>query len=163
MRRIIFTALALALLNPTLTSAQTQPKSGSTCPRWGEVKGKALCVQVAPGVYVWGAVPSPIADRLRGVPTPTAAPTPATAPSPASAAGPRDVIPEGTHLVNVDVRPGVYRANPLGSESCYADTEDRAGTILEQEVGSGSVILRVDARAYSVTNRRCGPMTRIGD
>ena len=152
MRRLLaVAAMTAAIASPAGAQA---PKAGGACPKasWGATSGRLVCVQTGASKYVWGAVPT------------AAAATPATTPATVAAAqGPRDSIPEGTHLVGVDVRPGVYRATPTGSGNCYADTQDRAGKILEQEVGKGSVIIRVDAAAFSVTNSSCGVMTRIGD
>ena len=52
---------------------------------------------------------------------------------------------------------------PDGRFQCYADTKNKKGDILEQELGppGESVIIRFQSGAYTFTSRRCGTWKKV--
>ena len=72
-------------------------------------------------------------------------------------------ITDGSYLVGTEIALGTYKSSGGGS-LCYADTQDKAGNILEQEVGAqgASVIIRILSGAYTFKSSGCGTWTKVG-
>ena len=72
-------------------------------------------------------------------------------------------ITDGSYMVGSEIALGTYKSSGGGS-LCYADTKDKAGNILEQEIGSSgeTVIIRVMSGAYTFTSRGCGTWAKVG-
>jgi hypothetical protein len=91
--------------------------------------------------------------------TVTAAPA---APATTAAAAPA-AIEDGTYIVGTDIALGTWKSSGGASDLCYADTEDKSGKILEQEVSSGpSVVIRIKSGAYTFKAAGCGTWTKVG-
>lgn len=79
------------------------------------------------------------------------APAPTTSSS-ASKAGPIvDSAPNGDYIIGTDIAPGVWQCRS-GSDSLYWETTDRAGDIVDNDLGS---IARVNADAFAVKLKGC--------
>ena len=85
-----------------------------------------------------------------------------TAAAPAAPAAPAGIT-DGSYLVGTEIALGTYKSSGGGS-LCYADTQDKAGNILEQEVGAqgASVIIRILSGAYTFKSSGCGTWTKVG-
>ena len=75
-----------------------------------------------------------------------------------------DTVKDGEYLVGREIKTGTWKAaNPPEDELCYADTENKKGDILEQEISSDgqSVIIRIKPNAYTFTSKDCGTWHRV--
>lgn len=106
---------------------------------------------------------APAAGATVTVPGPTVTVTqPAAPPKETKPAAP--VIGDGSWLVGTDIAIGSWRTKEAVSGGlCYADTQDKAGNILEQEVTpSGKTIIQIKKGAYKFTSRGCGEWEKVG-
>lgn len=73
-------------------------------------------------------------------------------------------ITDGTYLVGSEIPPGTYKSDGGGSTLCYADTQDKAGNILQQEVAGGgeAVVIRIASSAYTFKSSDCGSWKKVG-
>lgn len=71
-------------------------------------------------------------------------------------------ITDGTYLVGSEVKIGNYMSSG-GGDLCYADTQDKSGKILQQEVSQDDpVVIRIMQNAYKFTSNGCGSWHKVG-
>ena len=89
------------------------------------------------------------------------APAPSTQASTTDAAG---TVTDGTYLVGTEIAVGQWKSDGKGGSLCYADTQDKAGNILEQEVAQAgeAVVIRITKDAYTFKSSNCGSWKKVG-
>lgn len=72
-------------------------------------------------------------------------------------------IGDGSYLVGTEIQPGTWKSSGVEGGLCYADTQNEAGDILQQEVAAeGSVIIRITGKAYTFKSSGCVSWKKVG-
>lgn len=150
-----FSVGATAMMTPEARAAATAPRPTKTVDKTTTATATVTGSQSVPSTT---PAPTVTVTATATVTTATTTTVTAAAPPPADSG-----IGDGSYLVGSEIAVGTWKSSGGGS-FCYADTEDKAGNILEQEVSGagGSVIIRVKAGAYTFTSRDCGSWTKVG-
>ncbi len=72
-------------------------------------------------------------------------------------------IGDGSYLVGSEIQPGTWKSSGVEGGLCYADTQNKGGDILQQEVAAeGSAIIRITEKAYTFKSSGCGSWKKVG-
>jgi hypothetical protein len=127
----------LALASSGGSSGDSSKVSSAPAPTVTVTAAPAAAAAPAPAVTVTAPVPPPVTVTAAAAP----APAPAKAASKAS-------VGNGQWLVGKDIEPGTYRSPGVeAGDLCYADTNDGAGNINQQEVTpEGPTVITVSSK-----------------